>query len=231
MATWEISEIGLHPGGSNYVFVVKLQPKNATTTSSLAIYKPTIGERPLHDFQYQTLHLREVAAFRLSRWLKWPLIPATVVRNGPYGEGSVQAFIEHDPNKHFFALRDTDLERFIEVAAFDILTNNADRKGGAVVIDAHNNLWAIDHGLTFNYEARIRTVMLEFSGQSLPPNLLQSIERLQCALKNNADIVAQLQPLITAEAIRGLTTRCEEMLTTKCFPELDINRNVPYPFI
>ena len=183
---WNISGMGLHPDGSNYVFVVRLDDPaveragaDDDTNSLYGIYKPRAGERPLHDFPGGTLHLRERAAFVLSEVLGWPLVPPTVVRDGPHGEGSVQLFIDADPEANYFTLRDESLDLFAPTAMFDVLAYNADRKGGSCLkAKSDGRLWAIDHGLTFNPLARRRTVMFEFNGMPYPPELKSGISRL-----------------------------------------------------
>ena len=140
LSAWDITGIGLHPGGSNYVFVIRLEdPERPESDDSeddppnalYGIYKPAAGERPLKDFPFGTLHNRERAAYLLATELGWPHIPPTVVRDGPHGEGSVQLFIDSDAEENYFTLRDEHLSLFEPIAMFDVLTHNADRKGGA----------------------------------------------------------------------------------------------------
>ncbi len=232
MAKWEVTGIGLHPGGSNYVFVALLSDSIEEKPEDLyCIYKPAAGERPLRDFSYGTLHLRERAAFILSRYLGWPTIPPTVIRNGPHGEGSFQLFIDHDPSDHFFSMRDAYLQRFAPVAMFDVLVNNADRKGGSVLHDQKGFLWAIDHGLTFNYETNIRTVMLEFSGQPYPPDLLKRVGEAERNLKKRGELFIELASLIGSDVVEALEERAGQMTKSKHFPTFDASINIPYPFI
>ncbi|MBI4305487.1 MAG: hypothetical protein HY678_04125, partial [Chloroflexi bacterium] len=163
MATAPITAFGLHPLGSNHVFVIKLEPGNGREPIH-AIYKPMAGERPLRDFPRGTLYRRECAAYVLSATLGWPAIPPTVIRDGPHGIGSVQQYIDADPTANFFTMRENNLKKFEPIAAFDLFTNNADRKGGACLKDSTGKIWAIDQGLTFNPYAIQRTVMWEFCG-------------------------------------------------------------------
>ncbi|MGH8980585.1 MAG: SCO1664 family protein, partial [Acidimicrobiales bacterium] len=128
----------------------------------LAVYKPVAGERELWDFP-PGLDRREVAAHRLSEALGWALVPDTVQRDGPFGPGSFQRVVEEDGVSHYFTLRDEarwreDLRR---IAVFDVVANNADRKSGHVLL-AEDRLWAIDHGLTFHAEPKLRTVIWDF---------------------------------------------------------------------
>ena len=246
---WTISGMGLHPGGSNYVFVVKLEDpeREAETRKAGAgtegvgedenalygIYKPATGERPLRDFPYGTLHNRERAAYLLSTELGWPDVPPTVIRGGPHGEGSVQYFIDADVEANYFTLRDECLHLFEPVAMFDVLTHNADRKGGSCLkSEADGRIWAIDHGLTFNPHARRRTVMFEFNGQQYSTDRLNDIERVVRELDRPAsDFRVAISALLDGEEIAGLIRRGEQMLQSRKFPMLDPNVNVPWPFI
>ncbi len=234
---WPITGIGLHPGGSNYVFVVRLEPEarregeEPRDDQLLGIYKPASGERPLRDFPYGTLHLRERAAWLLSRELGWPLVPPTVVRDGPHGEGSVQLFIDSDPRANFFTMRDKELDRFAPIAMFDVLIQNADRKGGSCLSGTDGRLWAIDHGLTFNPLARQRTVMLEFCGRDYPEEELASLSILCDGLRTADGAYGHLVELLNPREIETLTERAERMMSEGAFPFLDPNVNVPWPFI
>ena len=235
---WPITGIGLHPGGSNYVFVVRLEPESrredeepADDDQLLAIYKPASGERPLRDFPYGTLHLRERAAWLLSRELGWPLVPPTVVRDGPHGEGSVQFFIDSDPRANFFTMRDDQLDRFAPIAMFDVLIQNADRKGGSCLNGTDGRLWAIDHGLTFNPRARQRTVMLEFCGRPYPEAELASIAKLSDSLRGEVGVADQLAEILNPREMASLIERADRMVSEGAYPLLDPNMNVPWPFI
>ena len=137
LSEWPITGIGLHPGGSNYVFVVRMANED---NEIYGIYKPAAGERPLRDFPYGTLHQREWSAYLVANALGWPEVPPTVVREGPHGIGSVQLFIDADFTKHYFNLRDDRLDDYTPIAMFDVLINNADRKGGACLLDGDGRL-------------------------------------------------------------------------------------------
>jgi len=246
LSQWTISGIGLHPGGSNYVFVVRLtDPEKAQElqpfsienegSSIYAIYKPQAGERPLRDFARGTLHLREKAAYLVSRELGWPRIPPTVIRSGPHGEGSVQLFVDAEKSRanpeNYFSLREKRLQDFGDIAMFDTLVHNADRKGGSCILSPDGRLWAIDHGLTFNYTARRRTVMFEFNGSEYPQQLLQDIESLIAALEIRSGLYMELAELLDPMEIRKLMGRGEEMLHNARYPDLDPEINVPWPMI
>ena len=229
LANWSINGIGLHPGGSNYVFVVRLAEDDEEV---FGIYKPAAGERPLRDFPYGTLHNREWAAYILADALGWPAVPPTVVRDGPHGVGSVQLFIDADFTKHYFNLRDERLDDYIPVAMFDVLINNADRKGGACLLDGDDRIWAVDHGLTFNPMARRRTVMFEFNGTPYPEELLKSVENLMRTIDDaGSDLRDKLSGALDEPEIDSLIRRGTEMVESRTFPHLDPDWNVPWPMI
>ncbi len=226
---WPINGIGLHPGGSNYVFVIRLVDQD---DEIYAIYKPASGERPLRDFPYGTLHNREWSAYLLADALGWPAVPPTVVREGPHGIGSVQLFIDADFTKHYFNLRDERLDDYTPIAMFDVLINNADRKGGACLLDAEGQLWAVDHGLTFNPLARRRTVMFEFNGTPYPEDLLDALNELLSSLENgNDELRNKLSDTLDIHEIDSLIRRGKEMIEDRTFPILDPDWNVPWPMI
>lgn len=234
--------MGMHPGGSNYVFVVKLEDPEREESSEDAedddgavygIYKPSAGERPLRDFPYGTLHNRERAAYLLSVELGWPDVPPTVVREGPHGEGSVQLFIDADHEANYFTMRDDCLHLFEPIAAFDVLTHNADRKGGSCLkAESDGRIWAIDHGLTFNAYARRRTVMFEFNGKRYSDSRVSDVERVLADLEEGeSQFATELFLLLDEQEVGGLVKRGKRMMESGRFPLLDPNVNVPWPFI
>src|SRR5690242_4069138 len=132
------------------------------------IYKPQAGERPLWDFPDGTLAAREVAAYAVSELLGWELVPRTVMRDGPLGIGALSQFHDHDPEQHYFELLNGREDVFRRFAAFDAVINNTDRKGGHVLLDEHGHVWGIDHGTCFHVHPKLRTVIWEFAGETLP---------------------------------------------------------------
>ena len=262
LAEWPITGIGLHPGGSNYVFVVRLtdpvkypelldqntsSPGSDTeaqtaeeideSASIYGIYKPQSGERPLRDFPAGTLHNRERSAYLVSRELGWPNIPPTVIRAGPHGEGSVQLFIdaavvpEDEEPDNYFTLRDERLDDFRDMAMFDALVHNADRKGGSCIVSDDRKLWAIDHGLTFNQFARRRTVMFEFNGTEYPANLLNDVEELINVLESESTLSFELKKRLSELEVEDVVTRAKEMIEFGHYPYLDPDANVPWPMV
>ena len=125
---------GLLPWSSNYAFLVRVCDQDVELP---AVYKPSRGERPLWDFPEGTLSFRERAAFLVSEALGWHLVPPTVLRDGKHGTGSVQLFIKHDPEQHYFSFEGQDLFRdpLQKMVLLDVIINNADRKGGHVIVE------------------------------------------------------------------------------------------------
>jgi uncharacterized repeat protein (TIGR03843 family) len=220
---------GLMPWSSNYTFLVTLIPGNGAA-SLLGIYKPGDGERPLWDFPEQTLALREFASYLVSQALGWPNVPPTVLRNGPHGWGSVQLFIEAEYEAHYFNMRDTPTftEDFRRIALFDYIINNADRKGGHCLKGKHGKIWAIDHGLTFHVQPKLRTVIWEFCEEAIPDPLLNDLARLQ-DLMRESELCQILSELINPSEIKALQKRIGLLVSTGNFPELRLGRNIPFP--
>jgi hypothetical protein len=193
----------------------------------MAVYKPCKGERPLWDFP-GGLFRREVAAYVLSESLGWGLVPETVERaEGPFGEGSVQRYVPEDGTAHYFTLRDDPhwhptLKR---MCAFDVVANNADRKSGHVLL-AEERLWAIDNGLCFNEDDKLRTVIWDFGGEPLSPDDAAALEHLQSEGPS-----ARLQELLTPPEIEALLERVAWLVNLQALPELvDDGGWPPYPW-
>ena len=170
LAHGEIEVQGRMPWSSNGTF---LPPWPSTACDLPAIYKPHRGERPLWDFP-DGLYQREVAAYELSEALGWDLVPETVLRaEAPLGIGSLQRFVDADFEQHYFTLLEQPVHHAAlrAMAAFDLVANNADRKGGHCLIDADGHVWGIDHGLCFHIEPKLRTVIWDFGGEPLPAEL------------------------------------------------------------
>jgi uncharacterized repeat protein (TIGR03843 family) len=220
--------------GSNYTFladVVQEEQKFA------CVYKPSKGERPLWDFPTATLAKREVAAYLVSEALGWELVPPTAYRrSGPLGPGSVQFYIDHDPEYHFFNFTEEDRQRLRPTALFDLLTNNADRKGSHVLRDEANHLWLIDHGVCFHIEDKLRTVIWDFVGEPIPENLCADLTRLAQNLKpvNGApsELAASLMNCLSRSEVRVLALRAERLVASGRFPAPDpYRRAFPWPQI
>ncbi len=226
-----------------------LQASNATFLGHLTtkagefscVYKPIRGERPLWDFPAHTLGLREVAAYRVSQAGGFDLVPVTVLADGQFGVGSLQAWVEVDdedqdalidlvgvdevPRPGFFevaeglngderpvALVHADDARLRLMAAFDVLVNNADRKGGHILA-SQGRVFGVDHGVTFHVEPKLRTLLWGWAGEPLRDAELSCIRR---ARDRAADVCVGLLTEVEIEALLG---RAERLLSTGCFPE------------
>ncbi len=217
------------PAGTNYTFVLLMSAPDRGRF--LAVYKPRRGENPLWDFPRGTLYLRERAAYVASRHLGWPNIPATVVRDGPFGVGSVQLFVPTDGQPDFFAFRLPRRRELEEVALFDLLANNADRKAGHCLLGVDGRVWAIDHGLTFNVEPKLRTVLWDFCGEPIPERLLDGLARLHEDPTRRERLRLELEPCLDTAEIVAFFARLERVLRSRTFPQLDPHRNVPWPLV
>ena len=212
--------------GSNSSFLVSIDASN--TAPMMAVYKPAAGENPLWDFPPYTLAHREVAAFLVSQALGWELVPPTVYRlDAPLGEGSLQLFIPHDPQRHYFNLTETEKAILPQVVLFDLLINNADRKGGHFLIDENNHLWLIDHGICFHKEWKLRTVVWELSGQPIPISLRKAIGSLLPMLSE--DLGEQLSLHLSAEELQSLAQRAKWLRRLRRFP-FPPKHTIFYPF-
>ena len=223
----EVKLLGLLHGASNYTFLARLDPH--PPSGLRAVYKPARGESPLWDFDAGTLYQREVAAYQLSRALGWPRIPPTVVREkAPHGVGAMQLFIEAD-RRHFFSENRSRRDEWLRVALFDVITNNADRKSGHCLFDADDNVWVIDHGLTFHVETKLRTVIWDFSGTPLPNELCGDVERTLRELERGA-LDNVMGRLISVAELRMLKRRLRAVLAPAWrFPEPTSAWSIPWP--
>ena len=216
--------------GSNYTFLVSVRYEGREVP---AVYKPSRGEQPLWDFPENSLARREVAAYVISQALGFHFVPCTVLRDDIpiYGAGSLQQYIDYDPEYHYFSFSPEDKQRLEPVAVFDLLVNNADRKGSHVLIEKETRkLWAIDHGLCFHVEDKLRTVLWDFAGQSIPDNLLACLAALPSLLRKGSELQKVLRRLLEPLEIAALVTRAERLIESGTFPEPPRNRRAfPYP--
>jgi hypothetical protein len=228
LAEGELRIEGQIAWSSNVTFLVTV---HSDAHETLAVYKPRRGERPLWDFRHGTLCLREMAAYLLSEALGWQLVPPTVLREGPYGLGSVQFFVVADPEENYFTFRDQHPEAIARVALFDALANNADRKAGHCLLDSFDHVWAIDNALTFHVEPKLRTVIWDLAGQPIPPDLLPPLRGLEAALQAPSDLPSALGELLRREEIEALQERAGRLLRRRRFPEPGPGRSVPWPLV
>jgi uncharacterized repeat protein (TIGR03843 family) len=228
----ECGEVRLHGQfiwGSNYTFLCDVTHAGR---SLQAVYKPAEGERPLWDFPDGTLAGREVAAYHVAAALGWDFVPPTVLRQqAPAGPGSLQLFVEVDPEKHYFSLTEAEKELLRPAALFDSLINNADRKGGHIMLGKDGRLWLIDHGLCFHEDEKLRTVIWDFVGEEIDASLLQDLRGLRSRLSPGAELEEQLRPTLTNEEIESLRRRLVRLLELGRFPEPGPGRPYPWPLI
>ena len=219
------------PWGSNYTFLVWIDAGPGKYLR--AIYKPRDGERPLWDFPIGTLYKREYASFLLSRLLGWPNIPLTLVRDGPYGVGMFQHFVDCDPEDTYFEMvkEGATHRELCKIMVFDLVTNNADRKGGHCIRSADDRIWSIDHGLTFHTSFKLRTVMMEFWGSRIPDDLIEDLGELHRKLDGEAPDAADLLEHLRGPEVKAMKKRIRFLLKDREVPRLDPNYNIPWPFV
>lgn len=220
----EISLVTRMPNSSNATFLVEVTHGERVERG---IYKPLKGERPLWDFA-PGLHRREVAAYKLSEHLGFGIVPVTVLRDGPYGEGSLQWFVEHLGTEHYFTILENRPEchdQLRNICAFDIVANNTDRKAGHCLLTPENKVWAIDHGVCFSAEFKLRTVMWEFGGEELPASILEAIAPL-------ADTVPlDVASLLEDDEVSALQERTQWLLDGGHFPIDRSGTRYPWPLV
>ncbi len=211
--------------GSNYTFLVSVRHAGREFP---AVYKPSKGEQPLWDFPENTLAQREVAAYLVSEALDFKFVPFTTLRaDGPHGPGSLQQYIEYDPEYHYFNFSEDDKSKLKPVALFDLLVNNADRKGSHVFFDADSHkLWAIDHGICFHELDKLRTVIWDFAGEAIPDELLACVAHLS----SDGSLLASLEPYLSPGEIAALKSRARALMAARVFPHPPQGRrSFPYP--
>lgn len=229
LATGEIEPLGLLPYSSNYTFLVRVVRAGEEV---MAVYKPSRGERPLWDFPRGTLAAREVAAYLVSEAAGWSIVPPTVMRAaGPHGPGSLQLFIEHDPDRHYFVLMEERHEELKRFAAFDVVVNNADRKAGHVLEDPGGRLWAVDHGICFHVEPKLRTVIWTYADQPLGTELRAELGALGARLADGRGLGGELVRLLSPGEAAATLDRLETLLVEDRFPAPGPDRPLPWPLI
>jgi hypothetical protein len=219
--------VGRMPWSSNATYLASVGDERG---EMLVIYKPRQGERPLWDFRTGTLCQREVAAFEVSAAFGWEIVPDTVLRDGPLGVGSVQRFVDHDPEEHYFTLLATHADVLRRFGVFDIVINNTDRKGGHCLLGEDDHVWGIDHGVTFHEHWKLRTVIWDFAGDAL-----SSVERdgLECVIRAlDGPLGASLADLLSPTEIAATYARATHLLERGRFPVADDDyRNFPWPLV
>ena len=209
---------------------------------AVCVYKPVRGERPLWDFPDGTLAGREVSAYEVSAATGWHLVPPTVLREGPYGEGMCQIWVESDPEAQLLALQDAeepesgwcaigradvgegrtallvhaDDARLRRLAVLDTVLNNADRKGGHLLPAVDGRIYGIDHGVTFAVPGKLRTLLWGWAGEPLPAEAAEALTGLREQL--GGALGGRLAELLTAAEVAAVRQRVEELLRTGLHP-------------
>jgi uncharacterized repeat protein (TIGR03843 family) len=182
------------------------------------VYKPVAGERPLWDFPDGTLAEREVAAYELSAVSGWNVVPPTVYREGPLGPGMVQLWIDMDDSIDVMALvRRGASERLRQIAVYDAVINNADRKGGHLLPTRDGRVYGVDHGVSFAVEPKLRTLLWQWAGQPLPEDQLETLRELRAHLDDA--LGARLYELLTTREVRRTVRRVDQLLRNGKHPE------------
>jgi len=199
---------------SNTTLYCSLSRDGLTTA---CVYKPVRGERPLWDFPDGTLAARETAAYVVSTALGWEVVPPTVLRDGPFGDGMVQLWIEGDESVDLGRLIRADRPALRRMAVFDAVVNNADRKGGHLIPMPGGHVYGVDHGVSFHQQDKLRTVLWSWAGQPLPEDAVDALSELRAQLEGPLD--AALSALLTRREVTAVRRRVDRLLTSRCYPE------------
>ena len=261
LATAPIEVVGRFADASNATLLARLLDREGRTLEELrgdlgreptlddfdpgdlVVYKPRDGEQPLWDFPDGTLHRREVAAAVIDRAMGADLVPTTVLRDdAPFGPGSLQRFVAHDPEQHYFTLRPSALDgtdpvlrtRLALLAAFDLVVDNADRKGGHVLLEHGEGpvaprVRAVDHGVAFNVEPKHRTVVWDLAGSPLGSDVTASLDRLLVAF--SAGLADLLSTLLDTDEVAMTERRARALLAVGVLPEPSGPRPYPWPLL
>ena len=199
---------------SNTTLYCSLTHEGLTTA---CVYKPVRGERPLWDFPDGTLAAREAAAYVVSTALGWNVVPPTVLRDGPFGEGMVQLWIDGDETVDLGRLIRADRPALRRMAVFDAVVNNADRKGGHLIPLPDGHVYGVDHGVSFHQQDKLRTVLWTWAGQPLPGEAVDALSELRAELEGALDTA--LAALLTRREVTAVRRRVDRLLTSRCYPE------------
>jgi uncharacterized repeat protein (TIGR03843 family) len=186
-------------------------------TEATCVYKPVAGERPLWDFPDGTLAHREVAAYAVSAATGWQLVPPTVLRDGPFGPGMCQLWVDVDDRVDLGELARSNHRDLRRMAVLDVVINNADRKGGHLLPTPDGRVYGVDHGVSFAVEGKLRTLLWQFRGQPLPREAVETLQELRTDLDEG--LGAQLADLLTQAEVRATRRRIERLLRTGRYPQ------------
>jgi uncharacterized repeat protein (TIGR03843 family) len=227
LAEGDLEVLGRIPWASNATLLAKVRHREL---EGLAVYKPVRGERPLWDFPGGTLYRREVAAYLVSEQLGWRLVPPTLVRDGPLGVGSLQLYVDADAEVTAFELLAAGNASLPRIAAFDVVTNNADRKAGHCLLAEDEHVWAIDHGLCFHIEPKLRTVLWDLAGRRLEAGDKADLEAL-AAEATGGGLGGRLAALLDAGEVAAVAERALALARVGRLPAPSGGRAYPWPLV
>ena len=227
LAEGDLELLGRIPWASNATLLARVRHREL---EGLAVYKPVRGERPLWDFPPGTLYRREVAAYLVSEQLGWRLVPPTLVREGPLGVGSLQLYVDADAEVTAFELLAAGNAALPRIAAFDVVTNNADRKAGHCLMGEDERVWAIDHGVCFHAEPKLRTVLWDLAGHPLEAADVADLEALAAAAAGGG-LAERLAELLAADEIAAVVERSLGLARAGRLPAPGSGRAYPWPLV
>jgi uncharacterized repeat protein (TIGR03843 family) len=227
LAEGDLEVLGRIPWASNATLLAKVRHQEL---EGLAVYKPVRGERPLWDFPGGTLYRREVAAYLVSEQLGWRLVPPTLVRDGPLGVGSLQLYVDADAEVTAFEMLAAGNASLPRIAAFDVVTNNADRKAGHCLLAEDEHVWAIDHGLCFHVEPKLRTVLWDLAGRRLEAGDRTDLEAL-AAEASGGGLGGRLAALLDAGEVAAVAERALALARVGRLPAPSGGRAYPWPLV
>ncbi|CAO5186908.1 Protein Rv2133c [Frankia sp. AiPs1] len=213
LCTGELTVTGRMADASNATLYCEIA---AGAVAGRCVYKPVRGERALWDFPDGTLAARELAAYEISAALDLGIVPPTIMRDGPFGEGMVQLWIDTDVTVDLVALTRSDDPQLRRIALFDAVVNNADRKGGHLLPAPSGRIHGIDHGVTFHAEGKLRTLLWTWRGRRLDAEETALLRCLGTAL--DAELGQRLEPLLTVTELDALGARVHRLLDEGRFP-------------
>jgi uncharacterized repeat protein (TIGR03843 family) len=225
LATAELEIVGQLVDASNGSLLCRLRSQSLVGEEveeddlPLAIYKPRAGERPLWDFPDGTLSQREVAAFVVAETLGWEIVPPTVWRDGPFGPGMVQVWLDVDESVDPVALVQSDHDTLRRIAVYDALINNGDRKGGHLLPTTDGTIWGIDHGVTFAVEDKLRTVLWQWRGHAIPAHLVQDLKTWLKRWGRKDTELRVLHDLLAEEEVAMLVERAQRLVSDRRHPQ------------
>ncbi|MGH2680392.1 MAG: SCO1664 family protein [Actinomycetota bacterium] len=225
LATGELEILGRLPNASNHTFLARARLNG---DELLVVYKPRRGEAPLWDFPEGTLCVREVATYVVARTLGWPNVPATVLRDGPFGVGSAQRFVPFDPDEHYFTLAERFVAEFRRVAAFDLVINNADRKAGHCLLGEDGRIYVVDHGVCFSEEPKLRTVIWDFVGDPVEEQARADVARLTDHVREGP-VRDELANLLSEAELDTLAARARSVAELERLPDPGTDHR-PFPW-